>query len=142
MSALSWGAAFCVIAALAGCSAVSPATSAAAYLLRHFLSGEGTRVDYPAGSPISKEALASSAFQAVNNEVRQAVLLRLKAGPAHVRLSATQLPTVAFESKTSDLYRGFRGTQGLTVTGGGSRGRAPFGINITSCLPGPIRFGP
>ena len=93
----------------------------AAYLLRHFLSGDGTRVDYPAGSPISKEAQASSAFQAVNNEVREAIMLGLKAGAAHVRLSAGQLPTVAFESKTSDLYWGFRGTQGLSVSGTGSR---------------------
>jgi len=28
---------------------------------------------------------------------------------------------VAFESRNSDLYWGFRGTQGLTVTGSGSR---------------------
>jgi hypothetical protein len=186
MSPFRWGAAFCVFAALAGCSAVSPAKSAApsvtasassyegftvagvnpvhpngsqdthaqtpdaacdsatlaqdksvgvtvadgfaftnfpvaAYLLRHFLSGDGTRIDYPAGSPISKEALASSAFQAMNNDVKGAILLGLKAGAAHVRLSAAQLPTVAFESKASELYWGFRGTQGLTVTGRGSR---------------------
>jgi hypothetical protein len=94
---------------------------AAAYLLRHFLKGDGTQVEYPAGSPISKEALASSAFQAVNNEVQEAILSQLEAGRSHVRLSAAQLPTVAFESKTSDLYWGFRGTQGLTVSGGGSR---------------------
>lgn len=93
----------------------------AAYLLRHFLSGDGTRVGYPAGSVISKEALASSAFRAVNNEVQEAILGQLSAGRVHVLLSAAQLPTVAFESATSDLYWGFRGTQGLTVTGGGSR---------------------
>ena len=32
-----------------------------------------------------------------------------------------QLPTVAFESTNSDLYWGFRGTQGLAVTGSGVR---------------------
>jgi hypothetical protein len=93
----------------------------AAYLLRHFLNGDGTQVDYPAGSAISKEALASSAFRAVNNEVQETILTQLRAGRLRVRLSAAQLPTVAFESATSDLYWGFRGTQGLTVTGGGSR---------------------
>jgi hypothetical protein len=93
----------------------------AAYLLRHFLSADGTQVDYPAGSAISKEALASSAFRAVNDEVQAAILSQLSAGTTRVRLSAAQLPTVAFESETSDLYWGFRGTQGLTVTGGGSR---------------------
>jgi hypothetical protein len=36
------------------------------------------------------------------------------------------LPTVAFESRSSDLYWGFRGTQGLTVTGSGSRDNGRF----------------
>jgi hypothetical protein len=93
----------------------------AAYLLRHFLSGKGTEVDYRAGSEISKQALASSAFRAVNSEVQEVILSQLKAGRTRVQLSAAQLPTVAFESRISDLYWGFRGTQGLTVTGSGHR---------------------
>ncbi len=93
----------------------------AAALLTHFLDGKGTKVDYPAGSPIAKQARSSRAFRAVNNEVQEAILRRLKAGKTRVRLSAAQLPTVAFESKDSDLYWGFRGTQGLTVTGSGRR---------------------
>jgi hypothetical protein len=94
---------------------------ASADLLTHFLGGNGTEVDYPAASPISQEALSSSAFQALNNQVQEAILSRLKAGETRVRLSAAQLPTVTFRSKSSDLYWGFRGTQGLTVTGSGSR---------------------
>ena len=94
---------------------------ASADLLTHFLTGKGTEVDYRAGSLISKKALASGAFQAVDNEVQGAVLSQLKAGSTRVQLSAAQLPTVAFESRTSDLYWGFRGTQGLAVTGSGSR---------------------
>ena len=94
---------------------------ASADLLAHFLKGKGTEVDYRPGSPISKQALASGAFRAVDNEVTEAILRQLKAGKAHVRLSAAQLPTVAFESRSSDLYWGFRGTQGLTVTGSGRR---------------------
>ncbi len=93
----------------------------AADLLTHFLQGKGTAVDYRAGSPLSAEAASSSAFQAVNNEVQRAILRQLKAGKTRVHLSAAQLPTVAFESKNSDLYWGFRGTQGLTVSGDGSR---------------------
>jgi hypothetical protein len=87
----------------------------------HFLKGKGTAVDYRAGSLISKKALASSAFRAVNNKIQEAILSQLKVGRTRVQLSAAQLPTVAFESETSDLYWGFRGTQGLTVTGSGSR---------------------
>jgi len=94
---------------------------ASADLLTHFLKGKGTEVDYRAGSPVSKQARASGAFRAVDNEVTEAILRQLKAGRAHVRLSAAQLPTVAFESRASDLYWGFRGTQGLTVTGSGRR---------------------
>jgi hypothetical protein len=93
----------------------------AADLLEHFLGGTGTAVRYPAGSPISKQARASAAFQAVDNEVSEAILSQLKTGRIHVRLSAAQLPAVAFESEATDLYWGFRGTQGLTVTGSGRR---------------------
>jgi len=100
-------------------------------LLRHFLRGKGTEVDYPAGSPIAKEAFASSAFRAVNNEVTAAILSQLKAGTTGVQLSAAQLPTVAFESKTSELYWGFRGTQGLTVTGRGSRATGRYVGTLT-----------
>ena len=94
---------------------------ASADLLTHFLHGKGTEVDYPEGSLISDEARSSGAFQAVNNEVQRAILSQLKAGKARVQLSGAQLPTVVFGSKNSDLYWGFRGTQGLTVTGSGSR---------------------
>jgi hypothetical protein len=38
-----------------------------------------------------------------------------------VELSSGQLPTVTFSDTTSDLYWSFRGTQGLTVSGSGSR---------------------
>jgi hypothetical protein len=94
---------------------------ASASLLAHFLTGKGTAVDYRAGTQISRQAQASSAFLAVDHEVREAILGQLKAGRTRVRLSAAQLPTVAFEFKTSDLYWGFRGTQGLAVTGSGTR---------------------
>jgi hypothetical protein len=94
--------------------------SASADLLMHFLGGTGTAVHYGAGSQIAAQARASAAFQAVNTEVTEAILSQLKAGQAHVRLPAAQLPLVAFESTRSDLYWGFRGTQGLTVTGTGS----------------------
>jgi hypothetical protein len=90
-------------------------------LLAHFLAGQGTGVNYRAGSPIAKKAPASEAFRALNADVQNAILGQLKAGRTRVRLSAAQLPTLAFESTSSDLYWGFRGTQGLTVTGRGTR---------------------
>jgi hypothetical protein len=90
-------------------------------LLLHFLKGSGTEVDYRAGSLISKQALASRAFRTVNKKAEKTILSQLQAGRTHLRLTAAQLPAVAFESRGTDLYWGFRGTQGLTVTGSGSR---------------------
>ena len=94
---------------------------AAASLLRHFLAGEGTAVNYLAGSRISRLAGASSAFRVMNEQVQAAVARQLKAGDVQVELSSGQLTTVTFSDTTSDLYWSFRGTQGLTVSGSGSR---------------------
>lgn len=93
----------------------------AAALLRHFLAGSGKAVNYPAGSQIAQLALASAQFTAVRKEVTAAVLRQLAAGKSAVRLSAGQLPPPTFSLTSSDLYWGFRGTQGLTVTGNGIR---------------------
>jgi len=107
---------------------------ASAELLLHFLNGKGTEVDYQAGSPIAKKALSSRAFHAVNNKVQEAILSQLRGGRTRVQLSSAQLPTVAFESKNSDLYWGFRGTQGLTVTGTGSRKNGRYAGTLSYVL--------
>jgi hypothetical protein len=124
---------------------------AAAELLRHFLAGTGTGVNYPAGSRISRLAMASGAFRAVNGQVQAAVARQLKSGETNVRLAAGQLPTVTFSDTTSDLYWSFRGTQGLTVTGRGHRAggryvgtltyviRDSYGFPVDDTLDG---FGP
>jgi hypothetical protein len=57
----------------------------------------------------------------MNAQVQEEIAGQLQAGVRRVQLSAAQLPTFVFESKTSDLYWGFRGIQGLSVTGSGSR---------------------
>jgi hypothetical protein len=94
---------------------------AAADLLAHFLAANGTEVDYPLGSAISKEAQASTGFQTVNDIVQGEIARQLRAGDTQVQLTAAQLPTALFADKANDLYWGFRGTQGLTVTGSGRR---------------------
>ena len=104
---------------------------AAANLLTHFLNGTGTEVGFPVGSVISKQAVASSEFQAVNTEVQSEIARQLKAKVTRVRLSAAQLPTAAFESKSSDLYWAFRGTQGLTVTGSGTNRKGKYSGTLT-----------
>jgi hypothetical protein len=104
---------------------------AAASLLRHFLTGQGTAVSYQAGSRISKLALASSAFQVMNEQVQAAITERLKAGDLQVELAAGQLPAVTFSVTSSDLYWSFRGTQGLTVTGHGRRASGRYVGTLT-----------
>jgi hypothetical protein len=100
-------------------------------LLQHFLAGQGTEVDYGPRSSISRQAMASSAFLTLNEQVQGAILEQLKAGHARVALSAAQLPAVDFTSAAGDLYWGFRGTQGLTVTGSGTRRGGRYAGTVT-----------
>jgi hypothetical protein len=105
--------------------------AAAAQLLRHFLAGTGTAVDFGTGSPVAREARASAAFLAIDREVQEAIVRQLKTGRTRVELTPAQLPLVAFESATSDLYWAFRGTQGLTVTGHGRRANGRYSGALT-----------
>ena len=77
---------------------------------------------FGAGSQISQEAQASSAFQSLNRDIQAAVRSQLKAGRSHVRLTGPALRTIRFAPPASshDLYLGFRGTQGLDVRGTGT----------------------
>src|SRR6201996_7248660 len=102
-----------------------------AELLTHFLGGTGTAVGFRAGSVISKDARASAAFRTMDSQVQSAILGQLKTGRAEVRLSAAQLPAVSFESSGGDLYWGFRGTQGLTVTGRIHRANGRYAGTLT-----------
>jgi len=104
---------------------------AASALLTHFLGGSGTEIDYRLGSTISDQARASAGFQTVNGIVQAEVAVELKNGASRVRLSAAQLPTVLFASTASDLYWGFRGTQGLTVSGTGRRENGRYSGSLT-----------
>jgi hypothetical protein len=91
-------------------------------LLAHFLAGPGTAMHFGAGSQISREARASSAFQDLNRRIQAAALSQLRAGTAHVRLTGSALPTIRFSllNSSQDLYLGFRGTQGLDIRGTGT----------------------
>jgi len=104
---------------------------AASDLLEHFLAGSGSEIDYRLGSTISAQAQASAGFKTVNDIVQGEIALQLKAGDTRVRLTAAQLPTVLFASTASDLYWGFRGTQGLTVSGGGRRENGRYAGTLT-----------
>jgi hypothetical protein len=113
---------------------------AASDLLRHFLTGTGTEIDYRLGSTISNETQASAGFAAVNEIVQGKIAVQLRDGDTRVRLSAGQLPTVLFASTASDLYWGFRGTQGLTVSGGGRRENGRYVGTLTYVISDSYGF--
>jgi hypothetical protein len=113
---------------------------AAAGLLRHFLAGRGTGVNYPAGSRISNLTGASSPFLTMNRQVQSAIAGRLRAGDLRVRLAAGQLPAVTFGDSTSDLYWSFRGTQGLTVSGSGRREHSRYVGTLTYVIADSYGF--
>lgn len=115
---------------------------AAAGLLTHFLRGKGTPVHFGAGSALARKARSSSAFRAVNQQVQEAVLHQLRSGRSRVRLTGGQLPTVAFASRKTDLYWGFRGTQGLSVTGAGHRENARYTGTLTYVIRDSYGFPP
>ena len=77
---------------------------------------------FGAGSHISREARASSAFQGLSRHIQSAVLSQLRAGRSHVQLTEPALRTIRFAlpASSQDLYLGFRGTQGLDVRGTGT----------------------
>jgi hypothetical protein len=115
---------------------------AAAGLLTHFLQGKGTPVHFRAGSALARKARSSSAFRAVSGQVQETVLRQLKSGRTRVRLSGAQLPPVAFESRKSDLYWGFRSTQGLSVTGTGTRENGRYTGTLTYVIRDSYGFPP
>ena len=92
----------------------------AATLLNHFLGGTGAPVDFDAGSAVASEAGRSVPFQQQDQRVRSYVESRLDDGVAAVDLDQGQdlLAPIGFTDQSiPDLYWGFRGTQGLDVSG-------------------------
>ena len=90
-----------------------------ALLLGHFLSGTGSEIDFAAGSQISKEAAQSGPFKSVNKSVQADVLNQLESGVSQIQVANPPLRTVNFNllHSSRDLYFGFRGTQGIDVSG-------------------------
>jgi hypothetical protein len=113
-------------------------------LLGHFLDGKGTAVRYGPRSPIAREARASTAFRELNRRVQAAVLSQLAAGARHVRLPGSDLTPVYFDLAGSahDLYLGFRGTQGLTVRGAGTKQGGRYTGRLTYVIRDSYGFPP
>jgi hypothetical protein len=119
---------------------VATGANTAAALLTHFLAGSGSAVRYENSSAIAGQARASSAFQALNRAVAAQVASQLRAGRTRVRL--TGLPLVAFERPGTDLYLSFRGTQGLRVSGSGTRTRHGYFGTLSYTIEDSYGFPP
>ena len=115
---------------------------ASALLLANFLNGTGTEVDFLAGSAISNEAQSSSEFKNLNTVVQAQIVSQLNAGNHQITLAAPPLATIRFGNITSDLYWGFRGTQGLTVTGSGSVQNGNYVGTLTYVIKDSYGFPP
>jgi hypothetical protein len=123
---------------------MSAGAPASTVLLAHFLAGTGTAMHFGAGSQISREARASSAFQSLNRHIQAAVLSHLRAGTAHVRLTGSALPAIRFglPDSSQDLYFGFRGTQGLDVRGTGTMAGRRYAGRLTYVIRDSYGFPP
>lgn len=93
----------------------------AADLLRHFLAGTGTPVDYPDGTTLSQAVKADPQFIALNEEVQAAAAAQFNAG----LLSAEVSPNLrrldfSIDSTALSLRKAFGGTQGMEVQGSGN----------------------
>ena len=117
---------------------------ASASLLKHFLQGTGTPVNYGADSAIARQAKASSAFRTMNRSVQAAVLRQLRSGRTRVRVDRTLLQPIRFgvPGSAHDLYLGFRGTQGLEVHGTGTLARHRFTGHLTYVIRDVYGFPP
>lgn len=102
-----------------------------AELMRHFLSGQGTPLTFGPTSRIAGLIARNASFQRLNRAVTAELKKQLapiaadhrRGSPVHLRLSGDFLLAVrpSFDNLTRDpdLYLSFRGTQGLSVYGGG-----------------------
>jgi hypothetical protein len=120
------------------------AAPTAASLLNHFLDGSGTATNFPAASAVAAEAARSAAFQREDQQVQAYVARRLTAGATSIDLghaSGVLTPVDFTDASLSDLYLGFRSTQGLVVTGVGAIVGSDYVGEITYVIEDAYGFG-
>jgi hypothetical protein len=88
-------------------------------LLRHFLAGSFSAVNFPAGSTVSEDLLTNPDFQSLNAAVQAEMKRQLNTRNSAVMLTSPTLRRITL-STPADLEWSFSGTQGLEVTGSGA----------------------
>jgi hypothetical protein len=99
-------------------------------LLRHFLSGLGTPVNFPNDSKLSKQLLENPNFQSMNKAVQNAIAAQLKAGKTEITLTKPPLDRIGLYTP-GDLHWSFGGTQGTDLTGSGKLVGDKFEVTLT-----------
>jgi hypothetical protein len=99
-------------------------------LLRHFLGGSGTPVNFPNGSKLSKQLVANPNFESLNKAVKDAIAVQLKAGKTTITLTKPPLDRIGLYT-AGDLHWSFGGTQGTDVTGSGKLVRDEYKVTLT-----------
>ena len=90
----------------------------AATLLKHFLDGSGTPMNFPSGSALSQQLLSNSEFKALNSTVQHALINAINQGKNTITLAQPPLQRISLYLP-NDLEYSFGGTQGLQVSGTG-----------------------
>lgn len=116
----------------------------AAQLLAHFLSGTGTPVRFGPRSPIARQARASRPFRALNQRIQADIQAQLRARRTRVQVPAAALTPILFArpGSSQDLELGFRGTQGLDLTGAGTITRHRYTGTLTYLIRDSYGFPP
>ena len=99
-------------------------------LLRHFLGGSGTAVNFPNDSKLSKQLMANPNFQSMNKAVQDAIAAQLKAGKTEITLTKPPLDRIGLYTP-GDLHWSFGGTQGTDLTGSGKLVGDKFEVTLT-----------
>jgi hypothetical protein len=113
----------------------------AASLLEHFVEGSGRSVGFLDGSTVSQEAKSDPAVKSLDNKVQTYAAQQARngaKGTINVKPIMTK-PTLGDNS--NDLYWGFRGTQGIDVSGAFNKVGNRFIGTVTYVLRDNYGFG-
>jgi hypothetical protein len=111
----------------------------AATLLRNFLAGTGTPINFPSGSDISEDLLSNPQFKSLNNDVQAAIQHQLAKGDLNITLHQPTLRRIGLYTP-ADLEWSFGGTQGLEVTGSGNYADGSYVGSLTFTIEDSYGF--
>lgn len=118
-----------------------------AALLSHFLSASGSAINYPDGSGISDALKKDQAFTNLEAAVNAQIASDLSKGITNIVLKKPVIYTLTIgkligNTGARELYFGFRGTQGLQISGGGTYSGTNYNGHLTYVIQDSYGFTP